>query len=367
MLVMSRQCNQSVMIGDEIEITITEVRGLKVRVGITAPLYIPIHRREIYDAIQREKVNHKGTFYNASNKNSSSQNVISVPFLVMGREISESIVIGDEIEVTILDVRDEDVRLGFSIPKHIPVHRREIYDAIQRESETASDTQIETSYELSFRLKDDKGSIEPVLLGSDGSIVKADGTMKLLSGLYLRARLDLADTLAELEDLINNPKTKEDDIQKLFEDHPELLKMDTRDMLIPQARIARVDGADWRMDFFLKPFDEIEFCRILELKLPTLKLKPRCRSGHTHFYAELLSAIHQLKDYGRSFQSETTREAFCHHYNVNAGQPELHLIAGRRVDSGSIPEIHRLQMEENVRIIDYDTLLNRLKRRHNLQ
>ena len=43
------------MIGDEVEITIVDVRGDKVRLGITAPKSIAVHRREIYDAIQREK------------------------------------------------------------------------------------------------------------------------------------------------------------------------------------------------------------------------------------------------------------------------------------------------------------------------
>jgi len=43
------------MIGDNVEIIIVDVRGDKVRLGITAPKEIPVHRREIYDAIQREK------------------------------------------------------------------------------------------------------------------------------------------------------------------------------------------------------------------------------------------------------------------------------------------------------------------------
>ncbi|MEN6424873.1 MAG: carbon storage regulator CsrA [Phycisphaerales bacterium] len=55
MLVLSRQKDESIMIGDEVEITIVDVRGDKVRLGITAPKSIPVHRREIYDAIQREK------------------------------------------------------------------------------------------------------------------------------------------------------------------------------------------------------------------------------------------------------------------------------------------------------------------------
>lgn len=54
MLVLSRQRDQSIMIGDEIEITIVDVRGDKVRVGINAPKHISVHRKEVYEAIRRE-------------------------------------------------------------------------------------------------------------------------------------------------------------------------------------------------------------------------------------------------------------------------------------------------------------------------
>ena len=55
MLVLSRQKDESIVIGDDIEITIVDVRGDKVRLGINAPKSIPVHRREVYEAIQREK------------------------------------------------------------------------------------------------------------------------------------------------------------------------------------------------------------------------------------------------------------------------------------------------------------------------
>jgi carbon storage regulator len=61
MLVLSRQRDESIMIGDDVEIIIVDVRGDKVRLGITAPKEIPVHRREIYDAIQREKNQKKET------------------------------------------------------------------------------------------------------------------------------------------------------------------------------------------------------------------------------------------------------------------------------------------------------------------
>jgi carbon storage regulator len=59
MLVLSRQKDESIMIGDDVEITIVDVRGDKVRLGITAPKEIPVHRREVYEAIKREKNEHK--------------------------------------------------------------------------------------------------------------------------------------------------------------------------------------------------------------------------------------------------------------------------------------------------------------------
>ena len=54
MLVLSRQRDETIMIGDNIEITIVDIRGDKVRIGITAPIAISVHRKEVYEAIKRE-------------------------------------------------------------------------------------------------------------------------------------------------------------------------------------------------------------------------------------------------------------------------------------------------------------------------
>jgi len=55
MLVLSRHRDESIIINDNIVVTIVDIRGDKVRLGIQAPSNIPVHRQEIYDAIQREK------------------------------------------------------------------------------------------------------------------------------------------------------------------------------------------------------------------------------------------------------------------------------------------------------------------------
>ena len=62
--------------------------------------------------------------------------------LVLSRHRDESIIIGDDIVVTIVDIRGDKVRLGIDAPTDISVHRREVYEAIQRENQKAS--QLET-------------------------------------------------------------------------------------------------------------------------------------------------------------------------------------------------------------------------------
>ena len=54
MLVLSRQRDETIMIGDEVEITIVDIRGDKVRLGISAPARIAVHRKEVYEAIRVE-------------------------------------------------------------------------------------------------------------------------------------------------------------------------------------------------------------------------------------------------------------------------------------------------------------------------
>ena len=54
MLILSRKVNEKIMIGDEISISIIEVRGDQVRVGVDAPRNVKVYRREVYDAIRAE-------------------------------------------------------------------------------------------------------------------------------------------------------------------------------------------------------------------------------------------------------------------------------------------------------------------------
>ncbi|TET38980.1 MAG: carbon storage regulator CsrA [Planctomycetota bacterium] len=56
MLVLSRHKDETIMIGDSIEITVVEVRGDRVKIGIRAPMAIPVHRKEVYLSIKAENL-----------------------------------------------------------------------------------------------------------------------------------------------------------------------------------------------------------------------------------------------------------------------------------------------------------------------
>ncbi|HEY3780451.1 MAG TPA: carbon storage regulator CsrA [Fimbriimonadaceae bacterium] len=63
--------------------------------------------------------------------------------LVLTRKVHQSIIIGDEIEVVVLEVRGEQVRIGIRAPKNVSVHRKEIYEQIQEENKDSSEVRPE--------------------------------------------------------------------------------------------------------------------------------------------------------------------------------------------------------------------------------
>jgi carbon storage regulator len=63
--------------------------------------------------------------------------------LVLSRRKDETIVIGEDIRITIVDIRGDSVRLGITAPKSVPVYRQEIYEAIQRENLEAAQAKAE--------------------------------------------------------------------------------------------------------------------------------------------------------------------------------------------------------------------------------
>jgi carbon storage regulator len=63
--------------------------------------------------------------------------------LVLSRQRDETIMIGDDIEITVVDIRGDKVRLGINAPRQVQVHRKEVYEAIKRENTAASKVQVD--------------------------------------------------------------------------------------------------------------------------------------------------------------------------------------------------------------------------------
>jgi len=61
--------------------------------------------------------------------------------LVLTRKVSESIMVGDDIEIMIVDIRSDKVRIGVRAPKDVPIHRMEVFEAIKRHQDDAHDSE----------------------------------------------------------------------------------------------------------------------------------------------------------------------------------------------------------------------------------
>ncbi|KDE46758.1 carbon storage regulator CsrA [Geobacillus sp. CAMR5420] len=77
--------------------------------------------------------------------------------LVLTRKLKEAIQIGDDIEITILAIQGDQVKLGINAPKHVEIHRKEIYLAIQAENNAASHASKSSLERLNEQLKHWKG------------------------------------------------------------------------------------------------------------------------------------------------------------------------------------------------------------------
>ncbi|GIW91089.1 MAG: carbon storage regulator [Pirellulaceae bacterium] len=72
MLVLSRKKNESIVINNDITIVVVEIRGDKVRLGVEAPKEVPVHRREVYEAIKRSEAQQQNQPQSTSENNSAS-------------------------------------------------------------------------------------------------------------------------------------------------------------------------------------------------------------------------------------------------------------------------------------------------------
>lgn len=63
--------------------------------------------------------------------------------LALARKVNQSIVLGNDIEITLLEIKGDQVKIGINAPKSVPIYRKEIYDQIQEENRNAAQAQID--------------------------------------------------------------------------------------------------------------------------------------------------------------------------------------------------------------------------------
>jgi len=259
----------------------------------------------------------------------------------------------DEFDISIPEETAEQI-----VPPTIINGIRTFLENFPLEAREMVDTKI-----LSFRLRPDI-SIAVALRLEDGSWTYADGETLLPSMLYVFIVSKWGPILRELEDIINDPKTKEKDLQMFFEEYPELISGDDYDVVVPQAIISRDDSSSWRADFVLAPVNQNEFCKIVELKLPNVPLVTKPHHGHIDFSSKIWHAIRQLRDYAQAFDDHKVRERFREKYQTDVYKPEMHLIAGRRWNFWWMDNIRQILRSTPVKIEDWPSVLDRLKRRY---
>ncbi len=233
------------------------------------------------------------------------------------------------------------------------------------DEEEERDVEAITNESLIIKL-DEKRYIKVLRRVNDGGWTYADGSTLLPSDIYVGYSSEWNTILKELEGLLNDPGVEEEDLQHFFEQHPELLKENTYDFIIPQACIVtdeRIEEKPWYADFILAPIDQNEFCKVLELKRPQVNHLGTKRSGHQYYYQKFWQALQQLKDYGEAFNQTGTRQRFQEKYEVEVLKPSLHLIVGRKWSSSNTKNMLNLQKDQQIKIDDWDTYLQQLKRK----
>ncbi len=122
--------------------------------------------------------------------------------LVLSRQKDENIIIGDDIVVTVVDIRRDKVRLGIDCPTEIPVHRREVYEAIQNENKRAS--RLETTAQQSTPVQQNPIQPKPVQETQYQQFVKYlhEGEFEKAGILYVQDKRDFEASHQEQDKLI---------------------------------------------------------------------------------------------------------------------------------------------------------------------
>lgn len=245
----------------------------------------------------------------------------------------------------------------FELTKHFKPERLQEFEKEELISEVLSEAYIVLSF------KNERFILQQH--NQNGTIVFSNG-VETGSGIFFPFFTTISAALKELEELINTSDVTEDDIQKLLERYPDLILDSDYQKTIPQARIV-VEDTSWEADFVLVPFNQHDFCKILELKLPKERLFSKETNGHMRLSSKLYHSLQQIQDYHNAFNSKDTRCHFFERYGTDVYRPELQLIIGRRGEMQLKKNFIDKQRKLNIKIVDWDSFLEKAKRRFDVK
>ena len=127
-LVLTRHLGESIMIGEGVEVHVVGLRSGTARLKVVAPRTIPVHRREVFESIR--------SGCEPTEPEPPTKPVVPTlgkppGGLVLARSARQSIMIGEDVEIGVVEVRPSTVKLRISAPKSVPVHRREVFDSLR--------------------------------------------------------------------------------------------------------------------------------------------------------------------------------------------------------------------------------------------
>jgi hypothetical protein len=168
--------------------------------------------------------------------------------------------------------------------------------------------------------------------------------------------------LIELEDLINNPRTKENDIQRFFEKHPHFFRLwDYRDVF-PHVYLTREDDGPLIPDFILVNPD-VHHATIVDLKLPQAKLVRR-QKNRERFSATVMEARSQLLQYHDWFDERSNRKHLKERLGIEIYRPCLGVVIGSSSEFRNAFDRQKLiDTVSDVEIVTYDDIIASAQRR----
>jgi RNA recognition motif-containing protein len=275
-------------------------------------------------------------------------------FVHMGKRIADL----SQVNNTELDGRNIFVDEARSLPK---VNDRKVEKYGHREFDRELRDVVE-NIEIGFSLVDDK--IKVIELFQDKNIQLTD-VEKNNYGLYHSLNPEskrLKESIQEFEYLINKPLLKENELQHFFKYNQDFILNENYKKAHSKIILQKEDQRKLIPDFILEPYDSIELCDLLELKLPSSKLYTMTKNRES-YSASILKAKAQLREYAYFFEDPLNRKKIVDKYGLHMYHPNMIVVIGRSKNIDPML-LKRVSIDiPGLKVVTYDKILETMKRR----